>query len=77
MLAVRLIIELSRSSDGRIEGEVTADTGEPALAFSGFLELLRALEDLGPGRAEPRDDPGGAEREASVDPQPRSTSRGG
>jgi hypothetical protein len=64
---VRLVIELTRSSDGRIEGEVTGGDDRPALAFSGVLELLKVLEDLGPDRGEPRDVPGGTAPETSVD----------
>jgi len=76
-VGVRLVIELSRSSDGRIEGEVIGESGRSALAFSGVLELLKVFEDLGPSRAEPRDGPGGEAPEAAVESNPHTASRGG
>ena len=41
---MRFIVDIGRKSDGRVAGQTQAP-GEPALAFSGFLELLRAIED--------------------------------
>ena len=69
-MGVRLMLELTRSSDGRIEGEITSGNGQSVHAFSGVLELLKVLEDLGPSRHLPGDDPG-PENGASVDSNPR------
>jgi hypothetical protein len=47
--AVRLLLEVSRTSDGRIEGRIGAGGAELAhdwTAFSGVLELLKVLEEL-------------------------------
>jgi hypothetical protein len=41
---LRLIVDISRSPDGHVAGQTQAP-GKPALPFSGFLELLRAIED--------------------------------
>ena len=46
---VRLLLEANRTSDGRIEGRIgpdSADLDGNWTAFSGVLELLKALEDL-------------------------------
>jgi hypothetical protein len=46
---VRLFLEVSRTSDGRIEGRIGADGADLAdnwMAFSGVLELLKVLEEL-------------------------------
>lgn len=51
---MRVDVELFRSPEGRLEGEVRAAEGTGG-AFSGVLELLRILEtlDLGPRAASP------------------------
>lgn len=41
---MRLDIELNATSDGSIEGSIATADG-PAVPFSGWLELLRALEE--------------------------------
>jgi hypothetical protein len=43
--AHRLVLEISRDADRRLEGRIS-DTPEVWLPFSGVLELLKALEDL-------------------------------
>jgi hypothetical protein len=46
---VRLLLEVSRAPDNRIEGRIGLDGVDPAdnwTAFSGVLELLKALEEL-------------------------------
>jgi hypothetical protein len=45
---VRLLLEVNRTSDGRIEGRIGADGADLAgswTAFSGVLELLKVLEE--------------------------------
>jgi hypothetical protein len=56
---MRLIAEITKSSDGRFEGTIWC--GEPAapIPFSGVLDLLRILEDVipqvsGPPQSGPR-----------------------
>ena len=41
----RLVVDLLRADDGRLEGTVTTETGREH-PFSGTLEMLRILEDL-------------------------------
>jgi len=46
---VRLLLDVNRSPDNRIEGRIGPDGAERVdgwTAFSGVLELLKALEDL-------------------------------
>ena len=46
---MRLLLEVVRASDNRIEGRIGTDVGGSAdnwRAFSGVLELLKELEDL-------------------------------
>jgi hypothetical protein len=46
---VRLLLEVNRTSDGRVEGRIASDCADLAgnwTAFSGVLELLRVLEEL-------------------------------
>lgn len=38
-------MDINRTPDGRLEGQTQAP-GEPAIPFSGRLELLRAIEDV-------------------------------
>jgi hypothetical protein len=44
MSALKLVVDIDRTADGHIEGRIHAP-GQPALPFSGRLELLRAIED--------------------------------
>jgi hypothetical protein len=43
---LRLVVEIDRTPDGRLEGRIRADQAQPWLAYSGVLELLKALEEL-------------------------------
>jgi hypothetical protein len=43
--AIRLIIEISRTTDRRIEGRMRADGADAWKPFSGLLELLKVLEE--------------------------------
>ncbi len=49
---MRLIAEISRSSDGRLEGTIQTDLRSTSVPFSGVLELLRVLEDEVPASPE-------------------------
>jgi hypothetical protein len=42
---VHLSLDVLRTTDGRLEGTVTSESGQEQ-PFSGTLELLRILEDL-------------------------------
>jgi hypothetical protein len=42
--AVRFVLELRSDDEGHVAGEVTGGS-RPPTAFSGWLELLRVLED--------------------------------
>ncbi len=44
MRTLKFVVDIDRTADGHIEGRIQAP-GEPALPFSGRLELLRAIED--------------------------------
>lgn len=44
-LAMRLVLEVTRSADGRLEGSIHTDTTDPTKPFSGILELLKVLEE--------------------------------
>jgi hypothetical protein len=44
MRTLKLVVDIGRTADGHIEGRTQAP-GEPAVPFSGRLELLRAIED--------------------------------
>ena len=55
---MRLIAEISRSSDGRLEGTIQSDLRSTPVSFSGVLELLRVLEDEVPAAPELGPDPG-------------------
>ena len=64
---MRLVLEVSRSTAGGIEGQTQAPGGLP-LPFSGRLELLRAIDDaLAAEEAAPAPGPAGRE-EATVKP---------
>jgi hypothetical protein len=45
--AIRLLLEISRTPDGRLEGRIRAEStdGDAWRLFSGVLELLKALEE--------------------------------
>jgi hypothetical protein len=42
--AVRILVDLERDPDGRVSGRIAGDDQQP-VTFSGWLELLRLLED--------------------------------
>jgi hypothetical protein len=42
---IRLLIDISRTADRRIEGRMRADGAGTWKPFSGVLELLKVLED--------------------------------
>ena len=44
--ALRLVLDIDRSADGRVEGFVHLVELRAAMPFSGLLELLGALEEL-------------------------------
>ena len=44
--ALRLVLDIDRSADGRVEGFVHPVGAQAAMPFSGLLELLGALEEL-------------------------------
>ena len=43
---LQLLVEIDRTSDGRLEGRIRPDAIEQWTAFSGVLELLKVLEEL-------------------------------
>jgi hypothetical protein len=42
---VRLLLDLGRTADGRLEGRIRADGADGWKPFSGVLELLKVLEE--------------------------------
>jgi hypothetical protein len=42
---IRLLLDIKRTSDGRLEGRIRADGTDEWKPFSGVLELLKALEE--------------------------------
>jgi hypothetical protein len=46
---IRLLLDINRTPDGRLEGRIGADGTDAWKPFSGVLELLRALEDAAIG----------------------------
>jgi hypothetical protein len=42
---VSLLVEVTRTADGRPEGRIRTAPSDPGQEFSGVLELLKALED--------------------------------
>ncbi len=44
---IRLLLDINRTPDGRLEGQIRADVSGTGTwkPFSGVLELLKALED--------------------------------
>jgi hypothetical protein len=45
MQAIRLLLDISRTADRRIEGRMRADGADAWKPFSGVLELLKVLEE--------------------------------
>jgi hypothetical protein len=43
---VRLLVDVTRTPDGRLEGRISLGSSDPEHTFSGVLELLKVLEDL-------------------------------
>ena len=43
--AVRLLVEITRTPDARLEGQVRPKAAAPWTSFSGVLELLKVLEE--------------------------------
>jgi len=43
--AIRLLLDISRTPEGRLEGQIRADGTGTWKPFSGVLELLKVLED--------------------------------
>jgi hypothetical protein len=44
-LTIRLLLDLNRTADGRLEGRIRADGTDAWKPFSGVLELLKVLEE--------------------------------
>jgi hypothetical protein len=42
---IRLLLDINRTPDGRLEGQIRADGSGTWKPFSGVLELLKALEE--------------------------------
>jgi hypothetical protein len=42
---MRLVLEIYRTPDGRLEGQLRSDATNPWMPFSGVLELLKVLEE--------------------------------
>jgi hypothetical protein len=42
---IRLLLDISRTLDGRLEGRIRADGTDTWKPFSGVLELLKVLEE--------------------------------
>jgi hypothetical protein len=45
---IRLLLDLSRAPDGRLEGRIRADGNDAWKPFSGLLELLKTIEETYP-----------------------------
>jgi hypothetical protein len=43
---IRLLLDINRTPDRRLEGRIRADGTDAWKPFSGVLELLKALEDI-------------------------------
>jgi hypothetical protein len=43
---VSLLVDVSRTADGRLEGRISRGSSDAGQEFSGVLELLKVLEDL-------------------------------
>ena len=70
MRTLELVVDIDRTADGHIEGRMHAP-GEPAVPFSGRLELLRAIEDALPAAEQAAPAPGPAPDEEGTRPSPR------
>jgi hypothetical protein len=46
MDTTQLLLEVSRSADGRLEGRIRTDPADQWTSFSGVLELLKVLEEV-------------------------------
>ncbi len=46
--AMRLVLEIDRTPDGRLEGRMRTNATNPWVPFSGVLELLKVLEEHTP-----------------------------
>jgi hypothetical protein len=42
---IRLLLDIDRTPDGRLEGRIRAEGTDAWRSFSGVLELLKALEE--------------------------------
>jgi hypothetical protein len=42
---IRLLLDIYRTTDGRLEGRIRANATDAWKSFSGVLELLKALEE--------------------------------
>ncbi len=42
---IRLLLDINRTPDGRIEGRIRTEGTDAWMPFSGVLELLKALEE--------------------------------
>ena len=47
-VAMRLVMQLERDTDGRLSGEISREGAVTPLDFSGTLEMLKVLEELVP-----------------------------
>jgi hypothetical protein len=45
---IRLLLDIDRTTDGRLEGRIRAEGTDAWRPFSGLLELLKALEETYP-----------------------------
>jgi hypothetical protein len=45
---IRLLLDVKRTPDGRLEGRIRADGTDEWKSFSGLLELLKSLEEHTP-----------------------------
>ena len=70
MRTLELVVDIDRTADGHIEGRIQAP-GEPALPFSGRLELLRAIEDALPAAEQAAPAPGPAGDQEGTRRSPR------
>jgi len=52
LVAVNLLLQVSRSADNRLSGTVQTADASDARAFSGTLELMRVFEELVPATTE-------------------------
>jgi hypothetical protein len=51
---VRILVELSRDASGAVEGSVISEGSDEAEPFSGWLELLRLLENAAGRHDDPK-----------------------